>query len=51
LAKALDLSAGDSSTLIQVGYTVADVLAKPGYGLLILGIAIARSKAEGYREA
>jgi len=26
-------------------------LAKPGYGLLILGIAIARSKAEGYREA
>ncbi len=51
LAKALDLSAGDSSTLIQVGYTVADVLAKPGYGLLILGIAIARSKAEGYKEA
>ncbi len=51
LAKAFDLSAGDSSTLIQVGYTVADVLAKPGYGLLILGIAIARSKAEGYKEA
>ena len=51
LAKAFDLSAGDSSTLIQVGYTVADVLAKPGYGLLILGIAIARSEAEGYRQA
>lgn len=51
LAKAIGLSVGDSSTLIQVGYTVADVLAKPGYGLLILGIAIARSEAEGYRQA
>jgi len=50
LAKAFKLSAADSSTLIQVGYTIADVLAKPGYGLLILGIAIARSKAEGYKE-
>ena len=51
LAKAIGLKALESATLIQVGYTVADVLAKPGYGLLILGIAIARSKAEGYREA
>ena len=51
LAKAIGLEAMDSSTLIQVGYTIADVLAKPGYGLLILGIAIARSKAEGYKEA
>ncbi|MFM8776915.1 MAG: bacteriorhodopsin [Actinomycetota bacterium] len=51
LAKAFDLSPGNSSTLIQVGYTVADVLAKPGYGLLILGIAIARSESEGYRAA
>lgn len=51
LAKAIGLEPLDSSTFIQVGYTVADVLAKPGYGLLILGIAIARSSAEGYREA
>ena len=51
LAKAFDLSMEDSATVIQVGYTIADVLAKPGYGLLILGIAIARSKAEGYKEA
>ena len=51
LAKAIGLEPADSSTLIQVGYTVADVLAKPGYGLLILGIAIARSEAEGYRQA
>jgi hypothetical protein len=26
-------------------------LAKPGYGLIILGIAMARSNAEGYRAA
>jgi len=51
LAKAFDLSDGDSATIIQVGYTVADVLSKPGYGLLILGIAIARSESEGYRAA
>jgi hypothetical protein len=50
LAKAIGLEALTSSTVIQVGYTIADVLAKPGYGLLILGIAIARSKAEGYKE-
>ena len=50
LAKAIGLEAAESSTVIQVGYTIADVLAKPGYGLLILGIAIARSKAEGYKE-
>jgi len=51
LAKAIGLEAPNSATVIQVGYTIADVLAKPGYGLLILGIAIARSKAEGYKEA
>jgi bacteriorhodopsin len=51
LAKAIGLKEAEtSSTVIQVGYTIADVLAKPGYGLLILGIAIARSKAEGYKE-
>ena len=51
LAKAVGLEAASSSTVIQVGYTIADVLAKPGYGLLILGIAIAKSEAEGYRAA
>ena len=51
LAKAFGLSMEDSATVIQVGYTIADVLAKPGYGLLILGIAITRSRAEGYKEA
>lgn len=51
LAKAIGLEVDQSQTYIQVGYTIADILSKPGYGILILGIAIARSKAEGYKEA
>jgi bacteriorhodopsin len=51
LSETLGLSGSDATTAIQFGYTVADVLAKPGYGLIILGIAIARSNAEGYRAA
>ena len=35
----LGLSAGDGLVLKQVGYTIADILAKPGYGLLIWKIA------------
>ena len=35
----------------QVGYSVADVLAKPLFGLLILAIAIAKSRGDGYNEA
>ncbi len=34
----------------QVGYSVADVLAKPLFGLLVLAIAITKSRDEGYRE-
>jgi hypothetical protein len=30
---------------------VADVLAKPAYGLIIMSIALARSEAAGYRAA
>ena len=51
LSKTLGLSETGATTAIQVGYTVADVLAKPGYGLIILSIALARSAAEGYRAA
>ena len=35
----------------QVGYSVADVLAKPLFGLLVLAIALAKSRDEGYAEA
>lgn len=33
---------------LQVGYTIADVLAKAGYGVLIYSIAKAKSEEEGY---
>ena len=51
LAKTLSLSGSDTTTAIQVGYTIADVLAKPAYGLVIMSIALARSEADGYRAA
>ena len=35
----------------QVGYSIADVLAKPLSGLLILAIALAKSREDGYVEA
>ncbi|MEL6890236.1 MAG: bacteriorhodopsin-like [Actinomycetota bacterium] len=35
----------------QVGYSVADVLAKPLFGLLVLAIALAKSREDGYVEA
>jgi len=35
----------------QVGYSAADVLAKPLFGLLVLAIAIAKSRDEGYVQA
>ena len=33
---------------LQIGYTIADITAKAGYGLLIYAIARAKSEAEGY---
>ena len=33
---------------LQVGYTIADIAAKAGYGLLIYFMARAKSDAEGY---
>lgn len=33
------------------GYSMADVLAKPLFGLLVLAIALAKSRDEGYIEA
>ena len=37
-----------STVAIQVGYTLADVFAKAGYGVLIYAIAKAKSEEEGY---
>lgn len=38
-----------ASVAIQVGYSVADVLAKAGYGLMIYAIARSKSEDEGYK--
>ncbi len=35
----------------QVGYSIADVLAKPLFGLLVLSIALLKSREDGYVEA
>jgi len=51
ISKIFDLSTEQSATVIQVGYSISDILAKAGYGLIILGIATARSDSEGYRAA
>lgn len=51
VAKIFSLSEAQAGTVIQVGYSISDILAKAGYGLIILGIATARSDAEGYRAA
>jgi bacteriorhodopsin len=42
----LGLTSGMGESMRQVGYSIADVLAKPGYGLLILAVATLKSKAE-----
>jgi bacteriorhodopsin len=42
----LGLTSAMGESMRQVGYSVADVLAKPGYGLLILAVATLKSKAE-----
>jgi bacteriorhodopsin len=42
----LGLTSGMSESMRQIGYSLADVLAKPGYGLLILAVAMIKSKAE-----
>jgi bacteriorhodopsin len=35
----------------QVGYSIADVLAKPLFGLLVFAIALSKSRADGYEPA
>jgi bacteriorhodopsin len=42
----LGLSSAMSESMRQIGYSIADVLAKPVYGLLILAIALRKSKSE-----
>jgi bacteriorhodopsin len=38
---------GTSATIgVQLGYTIADVLAKPVFGLLVFAIAVAKTKID-----
>ena len=48
MAPFLGISGASSEVAIQVGYSIADVLAKAGYGIMIYAIARAKSDAEGY---
>jgi bacteriorhodopsin len=47
----LGLDSAMGTVMRQVGYSVADVVAKPLFGLLLLRIALAKSKAEDLSEA
>lgn len=42
------LTGGNVVTTIQIGYTIADILAKAGLGILIFLIAVRKSEAEAF---
>ena len=46
--EAFPTNAPGAITSLQVGYTIADILAKAGYGVLIYNIAKAKSEEEGF---
>ncbi|MFZ4516289.1 MAG: bacteriorhodopsin [Acidimicrobiia bacterium] len=48
LSDLFNLSAADSQVVRQVMYSVADVLAKPAYGLIIYSIARSRTRDDGW---
>ena len=41
-------NAATAEVVRQIGYSIADVLAKPLFGLLVLAIALAKTRAQGY---
>lgn len=50
-AGAVGLAGGTATTVVEVGYTIADLIAKVGFGVLIFMIAVRKSEAESYRSA
>lgn len=50
LAPMVGLSGSVAEVSLQVGYTIADIVAKVGLGIFIYIIAMAKSEAEGYGE-
>lgn len=45
----LNIAGATAIVAIQVGYCIADVAAKCGYGVMIYAIAVKKSEAEGYK--
>ena len=45
----LSVSGGTSRTVIELGYTFADITAKAVFGLVIYAIAVRKSEAEGFK--
>jgi bacteriorhodopsin len=46
----IGLTGGDASTAVQVGYTIADIVAKAVFGVVIFMIAVRKSEHEGYEK-
>ncbi|MBC7500810.1 MAG: bacteriorhodopsin, partial [Herminiimonas sp.] len=44
----IGLTGGAAATAVQVGYTVADIVAKAAFGVVIFLIAVRKSEAEGH---
>jgi bacteriorhodopsin len=42
------LGMGNARVAVQVGYTISDIVAKAGFGVLIYMIALKKSEAEGF---
>jgi hypothetical protein len=45
----LGVTGGSATTAVQVGYTIADIVAKAFFGVLIYMIALRKSSSEGYQ--
>jgi len=45
----IGFTGGDATIAVQVGYTVADIVAKALFGVLIYMIAVRKSEADGYK--
>jgi len=44
----LGITGGSAIVAVEVGYTIADIVAKAVFGLVIFTIAMRKSEAEGY---
>lgn len=47
----LGIDGGSANVAVQVGYSIADVVAKAAFGILIYQIAVRKSEAEGFSPA